>query len=141
MPIIDDHGRIPVILGGHPGDPSSWQAAQKQGAEKMEDARMYLYSSKTPGQHRRGSFPSLRCGFSYGGGQTQPMNFYNSDRKQVVIDGLNSELFFKRAAGFASSTRQLFSIHSDMLKLLYRCLPYLGSRPLRLLRYQSQPSP
>ena len=50
--------------------------------------------------HRQGEFPTLQCGVSHGGGQTQPMNHANGPAKQCALDELNSHPSFIRIASF-----------------------------------------
>jgi hypothetical protein len=100
--ILDSQGRIIAILAGHPIDDKEWDKICRQAAQKLEEARSKLGMSSNPAGHRRGKFSTLGTGFSYGGGQTRPLNFANSENKQEVIDDLNTSRCFQRIAGFGS---------------------------------------
>lgn len=58
-------------------------------------------STVTP---RRGDFITLRCGVSYGGGQTRPGNLVNTKRDEALLKELNESEEFRRISGFASCT-------------------------------------
>jgi hypothetical protein len=71
--LVDRSGRVIGILGGKPED-ENWQGVQDEAQELLQGIRHRLSEPKKGNVHRRGNFPTLRCGVSYGGGQTCPMN-------------------------------------------------------------------
>lgn len=101
MPLVDAEGRTIGILAGQPEDPT-WDQVQNQAALCLEEARSRCHFSSDGFQHRRGAFPTLRCGVSHGGGQIRPQNLKNGARNQKVLDEINSHPSFKRIAGFGS---------------------------------------
>jgi len=107
IPLVDAEGRIFAVLAGQPVD-ENWPEVQQQGADCLEEARLQCNVSSYGFKHRRGAFPTLRCGVSYGGGQTKPQNLCNGPRNQKILEEINGQDCFKRIARFASGTRMLF---------------------------------
>lgn len=107
MPIVDSNGLMIAILGGQPADyegqppNSDWRSVEKDSSTAMKQTLDRLKFSKNV-QHRRGAFGSLRCGVSYGGGQTCPMNLANNASTERILNALNSKRCFRRIAGFQS---------------------------------------
>jgi hypothetical protein len=71
-PVIDDEGRVIVILGGSPRD-AGWKELAVDAANAMEDARVELDESgvleEKQRSHRRGEFIACAIGNSHGGGR------------------------------------------------------------------------
>ena len=80
----------------------NWGEVQREAQEHLKNARCRLSKSKKGCTHRRGKFPTLRCGVSYGGGQTCPMNAQNHGLKGEVLNDLNSQCCFQQFASFGS---------------------------------------
>jgi hypothetical protein len=49
------------------------------------------------------SFPTLACGWSHGGGQTEPGELCNNVANTQLTDELLSHTYFQRLTGFANS--------------------------------------
>ena len=82
-------------------DPGNWVDVNRTCMAKMEEARMKLEDTgETSRWH--GAFAMVGTGFSYDGGQTQSMNFFNKGVRAEVIELLNKEPCFHRIAGFQS---------------------------------------
>jgi len=94
----DEDTHLIAILASDPGD---WVDVNSTCMAKMEEARMKLGDTGETSQ-RRGAFATVGTGFSYGGGQTQPMNFSNKGVRAEVVELLNKEPCFRRIAGFQS---------------------------------------
>ena len=107
IPIVDKEGRVIALLAGRPAD-ENWDEVQEAAAALLEKIR-----SDCPefddGCHRRGDFPTLRCGVSHGGGRLQPMNFTNGLKKQRALDELNSHPSFVRIAGLMNCMLMSFA--------------------------------
>lgn len=101
--LVDRSGYVIGILGGKPED-ENWQGVQDEAQEQLQGVRHRLNKPKKGNVHRRGNFPTLRCGVSYGGGQTCPMNLQNPGRRGEALAHLNSQPSFKRFASFGSCT-------------------------------------
>jgi len=95
MPIVDKDGHVVALLAGCPSD-ENWN---RDAAALLEKIRAEC-PEFDDGCHRRGDFPTLRCGVSHGGGRMRPMNFVNSQKKQRALNELNSHPSFIRIAGF-----------------------------------------
>ena len=104
MAIVDLDGMIVGILAGMPED-EDWTAQHQAAAKLLEDARKRCKLPKDSAHHRRGEFTTLRCGFSHGGGSTQPANCSNCKTNQRILDDLTAAEPFRRIAGFGSCTR------------------------------------
>ncbi|KAI0057943.1 hypothetical protein BV25DRAFT_1811741 [Artomyces pyxidatus] len=121
--ITDVSGRIIVILGGRPNDPT-WDAcivdalaALRELADKILDPAILF---------RRGSFPTISAGVSYGGGQTVPCAF---DATESVRPLLNHPSFI-RIANFANTlfaryAPKLYQYYCQTLEKLFSRLPHL----------------
>ncbi|KAI0058287.1 hypothetical protein BV25DRAFT_1811048 [Artomyces pyxidatus] len=121
--IKDVHGRIIVILAGRPNDPS-WDTciqdavlAMKTLAEKIVEPTEFF---------RRGAFPSIAAGISYGGGQTEPCNLGTTE----LVRSLLEHPSFIRMANFANSVfaryaPKLYQYYCSTLDLLFNQMPHL----------------
>jgi hypothetical protein len=67
-PILDGKQRVIGICAGHPDD-TSWEKTKVDAAAAMKDARKNCRFPKGAKSHRRGLFPALAVGASFGGGQ------------------------------------------------------------------------
>jgi hypothetical protein len=108
MPIVDADGYIVVILVGHPDD-AYWEKVEKEAIRNMREIQPLIGSSNDDHTHRRGTFTSLRCGFSYGGGQKKPQNFTPKNLSEArCVEHLNSRNCFQRIASFGSCKPIIF---------------------------------
>ncbi|PPQ76004.1 hypothetical protein CVT26_004945 [Gymnopilus dilepis] len=111
--IADRDGHIIAILAGRP-DGKSWEDVQREATELLEEARRQCRVPKKNQCQRRGTFTTLRCGFSHGGGQTRPQNLSlslvehcpqnlpNTKQKFRITTRLNKSRAMRRLAGFGS---------------------------------------
>lgn len=99
--LLDAFERIIAVLVGRPGCDPSWEAMHIAAADKLEEARGRCKLSKKDTHHRRGHFPALASGISFGGGQLKPKNRSNGENTGILAE-LTSHPSFKRLAGFAS---------------------------------------
>ena len=65
IPIIDKEDRIIAVLAGQPDDPG-WDAVHQSATDLLDGCR----GKMKQGTHRRGRYPMLSSGISFGGGQT-----------------------------------------------------------------------
>ncbi|KAJ7079807.1 hypothetical protein B0H15DRAFT_787690 [Mycena belliarum] len=125
--ILDVEGRVIAVLLGRPEDPG-WdvvvrdaekamrrvnRAGHALGAFRAEDAR-----------HRRGNFPVIAGGVSFGGGQKRPGNLVHSRKRQKLLNYLLQNKSIRRLAGFQSSglaryAPKLWRYYVDNLRLLF----------------------
>lgn len=69
MPIVDTDGRVIAVLVGRPDD-ADWENVTAAAYGALTDASLHLEFKSKVKNHRRGRFPALNFGISYGGGQT-----------------------------------------------------------------------
>lgn len=101
-PLLDAAGRAFAIFAGHPDDPNWKRDVHDPAVEAMEAARAQCKVSEARQYHRRGHFPPLSAGDSYGGGQMQPGALVNGVINTAVLLALLSNVAFIRLAGFAT---------------------------------------
>ncbi|KAF8879430.1 hypothetical protein CPB84DRAFT_1751652 [Gymnopilus junonius] len=101
MAVVDLDGRIFGFLAGIP-DADYWEEQHQAAAQLLEDARRRCRLPKHSAHHRRGAFTTLWCGFSHGGGSTEPGNCTDTKTNKGILDGLMSAEPFSRIAGFGS---------------------------------------
>ncbi|KJA15174.1 hypothetical protein HYPSUDRAFT_149526, partial [Hypholoma sublateritium FD-334 SS-4] len=100
--VLDKYGRAIVILAGHPND-KEWDSIQRSCHSAMLSAKTRCTFLKKAVRHRRGHYPSLSVGISFGGGQKVPGNLKHDDRNTPALQSLLNEQCFKRVAGFSSN--------------------------------------
>jgi hypothetical protein len=66
--IVDKMGKVIGVLCGFPDD-DSWEATHRGAADAIRAARDVACFSDECKKHRRGNFPALAVGVSFGGGQ------------------------------------------------------------------------
>lgn len=99
-PILDNGGRVIAVLAGRPSDSSYTEAADRAFEAMVCEGRAAGFGSDVP-KHRRGAFPALNTGVSYGEGQQQPA-FLNTGKHAPMLKRLVDNKDFKRLATFAS---------------------------------------
>lgn len=99
--ILDKSRRIIGILAGHP-QTEDWPSVHAQAAEAMEAQQSKIHLPKKSRRHRRGAFPAIAGGISFGGGQRRPSHLHNEPANASALEWLSSLQPFKRIAGFAS---------------------------------------
>jgi hypothetical protein len=70
-PIMDGDGRVIAILVGRPKDikDEEWKQMEKEAVELIEKEQKNFVFTKKQQQHRRGPYPTVSTGVSFGGGQ------------------------------------------------------------------------
>ncbi|TRM57179.1 hypothetical protein BD626DRAFT_574753 [Schizophyllum amplum] len=74
VPLVDKEDRVFAVLAGCPDKAPDWGGSMQELADAIETTSSRL--SLNPGQrrHRRGPFPATAHGYSFGGGQREPLN-------------------------------------------------------------------
>lgn len=54
--------------------------------------------------HHRGDYLSMPCGYSFGGGQQEPMNFAMSKHNAAILDKVLGDPYMQRFARFMDRT-------------------------------------
>ncbi|KAJ7716710.1 hypothetical protein B0H16DRAFT_1338676 [Mycena metata] len=124
-PVLDAAGRAFTVFAGHADDPN-WMCdvhdpAMAAIAEAGEKAKV----SEARSHHRRGNFPPLSAGDSYGGGQIHPGALINGVINTAILCSLMSNLAFIRLAGFATGifanwAPNLFQYYSSHMRKFYK---------------------
>jgi hypothetical protein len=117
--ILDPEGRIIAALVGQPEE--AWEEVNEGLSDAIREARAQCDFSKKDKKHRRGNFPAMAVGVSFGGGQPvrppsaeypvrpmakplqEPMNLRHTRKNQAALENLIANPSMKRVAGFASS--------------------------------------
>ncbi|KAI0038983.1 hypothetical protein FA95DRAFT_1504797 [Auriscalpium vulgare] len=103
MAIVDSKRRILGTLAGRPADDPTWDDSGVDAYETLARARVKLRLSSGQVVHRRGNYPTIATGISFGGGQTQPspLALHGNDD---VIQEIKARPSVRRFAGFMNST-------------------------------------
>ncbi|KAJ7027674.1 hypothetical protein C8F04DRAFT_1266784 [Mycena alexandri] len=124
-PLVDAAGRVFAVFGGHPDDPNWKRDVHDPAVEAMEEARAKCKVSEARTYHRRGNWPPLSAGDSYGGGQTHPGALVNEVINTAVLCALMSNIAFIRLAGFATGVfanwaPNLFTYYATHMRHFYK---------------------
>ncbi|KAH9917197.1 uncharacterized protein B0H18DRAFT_1123790 [Fomitopsis serialis] len=119
-PITDESGRVIAVLCGAPNDPA-WTGVHRDAAAAISEARLRLSFASKDVVHRRGDFPALAVGVSYGGGQKQPANLVHSSANETVLGSLLANQHVQRIASFGSNVfrtwaPRLFNYYASHMK-------------------------
>ncbi|KAJ7755945.1 hypothetical protein B0H16DRAFT_1458465 [Mycena metata] len=105
-PILDRHGRIIAVLAGQP-DNVSYRAATFLAFEAIRNASNTARFPADMRKHRRGLFPAINIGLSYGKGQSTPC-WLNNKEYTNLADNLLQNLSIQRMAAFADTSFALW---------------------------------
>ncbi|KAH7872695.1 uncharacterized protein C8R40DRAFT_1052115, partial [Lentinula edodes] len=127
IPLTDSKQRILVCMLDGPDDPG-YKKAVSEMTESILQAGEAANWTRSERRHRRGDFPALARGISYGKGQREPMRLVGE--RQVMMDSLLNQECFRRVAGFQSSAFATWypKNHAEHLRLnaeLHEKLPHL----------------
>ncbi|KZT03240.1 uncharacterized protein LAESUDRAFT_660356 [Laetiporus sulphureus 93-53] len=107
-PLVDCDGRVFGALAGCPRDPQWGDVAKEAGDFILRSKELCVFSPKQA-THRRGNYPSLAEGISYGGGQKRVDNLKNSTNNTRVLNTLNQNVAICRLTKFGNAALQLFA--------------------------------
>ncbi|KAI0039029.1 hypothetical protein FA95DRAFT_1504733, partial [Auriscalpium vulgare] len=120
--ILDQHNRIVVPMPGRPADDDTWpDVTTLADAEVADDGKTIKFTRKQLRSRRR-RYASLSMGYSFGGGQTEPMNMAPKNQSQEeACARLRAHGPLQCMAGFASSAYYTSSplkwtMYDDVLK-------------------------
>ncbi|KAG6826053.1 hypothetical protein H0H92_001295 [Tricholoma furcatifolium] len=110
--LLDQDFNVIGILLGQPRDradsPGEWEALCKEAFEALRVAAASMNFSENECSHRRGAFPAVPHGISFGGGQKQPKHLsHNSTAKNNTLEGLMSTKCIQRICKFGSDDANL----------------------------------
>lgn len=98
-PVVDSAGRIFMVLAGRPDYPS-YVAAADTAADLLYHESRKADFSVSEAHHRRGNFPALATGVSYGQGQTMPTNLVHETHASLLSRLVGNDAM-QRMASFA----------------------------------------
>lgn len=121
--LLDSEDRVIVVLAGQPSseaDPTWSPSVVKAAGDAMQDACSSNNFSEEQSNHRRGQYPAVSVGISFGGGQQLPGNLViTSLAHKAMVARLLSNTAIIRLATFASGE---FFINTVMLSALMQNL-------------------
>ncbi|KAG6826569.1 hypothetical protein H0H92_015288 [Tricholoma furcatifolium] len=111
--LLDQDFNVIGILLGQPRDradsPGEWEALCKEAFEALHVAAASMNFSENECSHRRGAFPAVPHGISFGGGQKQPKHLsHNSTAKNNTLEGLMSTKCIQRICKFGSEGLRIY---------------------------------
>lgn len=126
--LLDNHKRIVGVLAGRPKD-DSWRDTTRAACDAMEQARGQCIFRDTDVEHRRGSYPCLAVGVSYGGGQQVILVTHLHFKHRLLKQCRSQEIFYipreiKRPSNPSFATRP----YKDLLGLETVRLVFLDLR-------------
>ncbi|KAJ3716835.1 hypothetical protein C8R42DRAFT_587622 [Lentinula raphanica] len=130
--IADTNGLVFASRIPAPAGNSTFQEVAEEVADVLDHYRpMFFNASKPFPEHRRGDFPVKAMGVSYGGGQEEAKELYQSDKDLELLDRIREMPCFQRLAGHASSAfrlwaPRLYSFYSEYMKNLLDMMPHLS---------------
>ncbi|KZP13563.1 hypothetical protein FIBSPDRAFT_753265 [Athelia psychrophila] len=129
IPLLDDVARIIGVCSGRPRA-TDWGNVTRSASSAIAAARAQLNFPDGSTDHRRGQFPAMAIGVSYGGGQQVPGNLVHSNNNRAVLEGLLQDPSICRIASFANGSFALWSprVHQyyhQRLERLYARYPLL----------------
>ncbi|KAI0710977.1 hypothetical protein C8Q76DRAFT_623696 [Earliella scabrosa] len=115
---LDLEERAFMVGAGQPRD-AQWPAVCHE-ATRVLDSAGQSYQQEGPANVRRGEYPTITCGISYGGGQKRVSNVAQSPRNQTVVDKIVNSLPFRRLSGFVDASFKLFApkLYEDYRSLM-----------------------
>ncbi|TDL13434.1 hypothetical protein BD410DRAFT_735397 [Rickenella mellea] len=119
-PLIDEEGRIFGALAGQPDD---WLGVSEEAVEGMQEAASNCVLPSNNENSRRGNFPALNFGVTFGPGMDRPANLKN-DLNTAPLRALMDSRPFQRISGFQNSAfriwaPRLYDRYSRVLGELY----------------------
>ncbi|KAJ3720931.1 hypothetical protein C8R42DRAFT_696497 [Lentinula raphanica] len=101
VPIVDDDGRVTIILVAPP-QTDDWKACVQAATDNLEKERGQCGFTQEQVTHRRGSFPALSTGILYGNGMIEPANVTHNKKNTAVLNRLINHSAFRRMSGFVT---------------------------------------
>ncbi|KAG6819649.1 hypothetical protein H0H93_009906 [Arthromyces matolae] len=112
--LLDKGLNIIGILLGKPRhkaeQPGEWDAVCQDAFEALKLAASSMAFSEKESNHRRGPFPSVPHGISFGGGQAEPKHLsHGSEVKNQILENVMMQKSIQRICNFASEGLRLYS--------------------------------
>ncbi|TDL13448.1 hypothetical protein BD410DRAFT_699143, partial [Rickenella mellea] len=128
-PVVDHMGRVVMVLAGRPRD-EDWDSLCRDAYASIMKARARCSFTPEQTNHRRGSYPVLPIGVSFGGGQRMPGNLAHSQTNKAALEALVRLPPIRRLAGFAAATvaafaPRLYRYYSTTMNAIFSSNPTL----------------
>ncbi|KAF8327067.1 hypothetical protein F5887DRAFT_899142 [Amanita rubescens] len=112
--LLDKDGVVIGVLLGMPKDQEGWKEAQDEAHRILRDGADKISARAKNTTHRRGTFPSLAHGISFGGGQKVPQFLKHASKTvAAVLDGFVQSDAIQRICKYASCKRQAIKARQD----------------------------
>ncbi|KAI0038255.1 hypothetical protein FA95DRAFT_1578318, partial [Auriscalpium vulgare] len=98
--IVDHKGRIIGSLAGRPVGDDTWDDDCVSAYDDLNDGLQQLKLTPDQTYHRRGNYPALSMGISYGGGQTEPAQLLLNENNKPIAKKLRAGRGVRRISGF-----------------------------------------
>ncbi|KAI0352005.1 hypothetical protein OH77DRAFT_1486440 [Trametes cingulata] len=133
VPLLDKQDRVFAVLAGSPKDQLAWAKVNKAVTDAFDEVRMKYKFNQKQVDHRRGNFPAVSAGISYGGGQTRVQNLTHPADNQLLIDGLLANKAVQRVAKFGDAAMRLFAprLHTYYEETMQKLI---SNSPIKLTR-------
>ncbi|KAF8325600.1 hypothetical protein F5887DRAFT_901156, partial [Amanita rubescens] len=105
-PLLDTEGYVLGLLLGWPRE--GWDRTHDAAFGLLKKESVYFNARRRP-KHRRGAFPSIAHGISYGGGQEEPRHLRHSQRTEAALERLLAEGPIQRICNYASDGFKAYS--------------------------------
>ncbi|KAF8328034.1 hypothetical protein F5887DRAFT_898068 [Amanita rubescens] len=99
--LVDKDRYVIGVLYGWPKKHRGWKKVQKHALKALNKASAY-FTRRPTAPHRRGTFPSIAHGISYGGGQPEPRHLSHSEATNGVLNRLLNKKSIQRICSNAS---------------------------------------
>ncbi|KAF9549163.1 hypothetical protein CPC08DRAFT_648268 [Agrocybe pediades] len=128
IPVLDKDGRIALVCAGRPNDSSYDESARKACEALLREASATTFRREEI-NHKRGVYPVVNAGITYGNGPIEPIRL-NNGKHADVVERLLENPDVKRLAHFQSAAYALWNpnvyqytkIHMDEI---YEKMPHL----------------
>ncbi|KAI9428640.1 hypothetical protein H4582DRAFT_1826966 [Lactarius indigo] len=106
-PLLDRERRIIGVLVGQPRG-QGWEAAKGEAFDALRVAAGQMSLTGKVSSHRRGTFPCVAHGISFGGGQEEPGYLAHQGDNEAVLERLMEVPSIQRICSFGSSAFQIY---------------------------------
>ncbi|KAH9856102.1 hypothetical protein C2E23DRAFT_722695, partial [Lenzites betulinus] len=105
--LLDSAGRAFSVLVGMPKNVEEWMQVNDEAQKAFEAARQPFAHETT--LHRRGAYPAITVGISYGGGQKEVSNLLQPKNCAEIAEMLLKNRSIQRLAGFGDASFKLYA--------------------------------
>ncbi|KAI9429656.1 hypothetical protein H4582DRAFT_2064922 [Lactarius indigo] len=107
-PLLDREKRIIGVLVGQPRSQSSWENAKSGAFAALRAAAGLMTFMDKELTNRRGAFPCVSHGISFGNGQKEPRYLRHLEPNRTVLEGIMGDPSIQRICNFGSSAFKIY---------------------------------